>query len=49
MFLQTRGKRKKSGAEYCRKKLARIDEEEKLSSFMLDYVKNAAQVRFMLY
>ena len=38
-----RGKRKKSGAEYRRKKLARIDEEEKLSSFMVDFLKNSAQ------
>ena len=38
-----RGKRKKSGAEYRRKKLARIDEEEKLSSFMVDFLKNSAK------
>ena len=38
-----RGKRKKSGAEYRRKKLARIDEEEKLSSFMVDFLKNSVQ------
>ena len=41
MSLQTRGKRKKSGAEY---QLARIDEQEKLSSFMEDFLKNSARV-----
>ena len=44
MSLQTRGKRKKSGAEYRRLKLARIDEQEKLSSFMEDFLKNSARV-----
>ena len=41
MSLQTRGI-KKSGVEYCRIKLARIDEQEMLSSFMEDFLKNSA-------